>query len=85
MHRIPILPCAIRIGLPSVSEDEQSALRWGPYVKDESRASIMVPEAYCGQDFHCKGNLCNFYPCMKRISVPQALEQVHLQLDKLPG
>jgi heptosyltransferase-3 len=57
----------------------QSALRWGPYLKDESRASVLVPEVYCGQDFKCRGTLCNYYPCMSSLTVTQALEQVHAQ------
>ncbi|MCM2323239.1 MAG: glycosyltransferase family 9 protein [Oligoflexia bacterium] len=60
----------------------QSALRWGPYLGDESRASVLVPENYCGEDFKCRGNLCNHYPCMKSITVVQALEQVSLQLKR---
>ena len=59
----------------------QSALRWGPYVADESRASILVPEVYCGQEFKCLGNLCNYFPCMKSLTVKQALKQVEKQLS----
>lgn len=58
----------------------QSAIRWGPYVADESRASVMVPEVYCGEDFRCRGNLCNYYPCMKTLTVTQALEEAHRQI-----
>jgi ADP-heptose:LPS heptosyltransferase len=60
----------------------QSAIRWGPYLKDESRASVMVPDVYCGQDFKCLGNLCNFFPCMKSLTVTQALDQANQQLSK---
>ena len=60
----------------------QSAIRWGPYVADESRTSILVPEVYCGQDFTCRGNLCNYYSCMKSITVSSALEHVYKQLTK---
>ena len=59
----------------------QSALRWGPYVRDESRASVLVPEVYCGEDFQCRGVMCNYFPCMKSLVVPQALEEVHRQLE----
>lgn len=62
----------------------QSAIRWGPYLSDESRASVLVPEVYCGQDFACRGPLCNYYPCMDSISVTQALEEVHRQLANHP-
>jgi heptosyltransferase-3 len=60
----------------------QSALRWGPYVADESRASVLVPEVYCGEDFTCRGSLCNYYPCMKSLTVAQALEQANFQLSR---
>jgi ADP-heptose:LPS heptosyltransferase len=60
----------------------QSALRWGPYVSDEGRASILVPEVYCGQDFTCRGNQCNYFPCMSSLSVAQAMEAVNMQLAR---
>ncbi len=59
----------------------QSALRWGPYLFDETKASVLVPEVYCGEDFHCKGNLCNYFPCMKSLTVKQALRQVDKYLE----
>lgn len=55
----------------------QSANRWGPYVKDETRAAVLVPEVYCGEDFKCRGSVCHSFPCMKSLSVTQALEQVN--------
>ena len=55
----------------------QSAIRWGPYRKEENKDAVLVPEVYCGQEFKCIGNLCNYYPCMKSLTVQQALEQVH--------
>lgn len=58
----------------------QSALRWGPYLHDEKLASILVPEVYCGEDFKCLGSLCNYYPCMKSLTVAQAMEEVGHQL-----
>jgi heptosyltransferase III len=60
----------------------QSALRWGPYVPDESLASILAPEVYCGEDFKCRGNLCNYFPCMKTVTVAAAVEQVNAQLAR---
>ena len=61
----------------------QSALRWGPYRSEEDSVTIFVPDVYCGQDFKCIGNLCHYYPCMKSISVKEAVSEVkrHL-LDK---
>lgn len=60
----------------------QSAIRWGPYLSDESRASILVPEVYCGQEFKCLGNLCNYFPCMKGLTVIEALEEADRQLAR---
>ncbi len=59
----------------------QSAVRWGPYLEQESQASVMVPEVYCGQDFTCLGHLCHYFPCMKSLSVADALSAVsrHVQ------
>jgi lipopolysaccharide heptosyltransferase II len=62
----------------------QSALRWGPYLSDESKASVLVPEIYCGQDFQCLGSLCNYFPCMKSLTVKQAMGEIHKQLLKVP-
>lgn len=61
----------------------QSALRWGPYVQDESLASILVPEVYCGQEFDCLGSLCNYFPCMKGLTVKRAVKEVQAQLGAL--
>lgn len=58
----------------------QSALRWGPYLRDESKASVLVPETYCGEDFKCLENLCNYHPCMKSLTVKNALEQANKQI-----
>ncbi len=60
----------------------QSAIRWGPYLADDSKASVLVPEVYCGQDFSCLGPQCHYYPCMKSLSVNQTVEQVRLQIQK---
>jgi heptosyltransferase-3 len=81
------LHLAVAVGKPVVTFYPpirvQSAIRWGPYVKDESRASILVPDVYCGQDFKCLGNLCNYFPCMRGLTVTMVIEQVHRQLEQL--
>ncbi len=59
----------------------QSAIRWGPYLLDEAKASILVPENYCGQDFKCLGVLCNYFPCMKSLTVKETIKQVEKQLN----
>ncbi len=73
------LHIATALGLPVLSFYPpirvQSAIRWGPYVADDSRASVLVPEVYCGEDFRCRGNLCNYYPCMKGLTVKQAFDE----------
>ncbi len=79
------LHLAVAVGTPVVTFYPpirvQSAVRWGPYLPDESRASILVPEVYCGEDFTCRGSLCHYYPCMKGLTVAQALEQASHQLS----
>ncbi len=60
----------------------QSAIRWGPYVQDDDSASVLVPEVFCGQEFHCIGPLCNYYPCMPMLSVAQALEETQVLLSR---
>lgn len=60
----------------------QSALRWGPYVKDENRHVVLVPGALCGQDFKCAGKRCHFYFCMERISVEEAVGKVLEQWEQ---
>jgi lipopolysaccharide heptosyltransferase II len=81
------LHLAVALGRPVVTffppVRVMSAIRWGPYVAREEQASILVPEVYCGEEFKCLGNLCNYYPCMRSLTVPQALEEVHRQLSKL--
>jgi ADP-heptose:LPS heptosyltransferase len=78
------LHLAVALGIPVVTFYPpirvQSALRWGPYLQDENRASVLVPEVYCGQDFECLGNLCNYFPCMKSLSVRRTLQEVQRTL-----
>jgi len=80
------LHLAVALGRPVVTFYPpirvQSALRWGPYLKDEKRASILVPDVYCGEDFTCRGSVCHYYPCMKSLSVNEALEQANIQLSQ---
>jgi ADP-heptose:LPS heptosyltransferase len=82
------LHLAVALGKPVVTFYPpirvQSALRWGPYVSDDSKVSVLVPENYCGEDFKCRGNLCHYYPCMKSLTVTQALGKAN-QLLKGPS
>lgn len=81
------LHLAVALGKPVVTFYPpirvQSAIRWGPYLADESQASILVPEVYCGQEFKCLGNLCNYFPCMKGLTVIEALEEADRQLARV--
>jgi len=81
------LHIATALGKPTVSFFSpirvQSALRWGPYVNDESRHTVLVPDALCGQDFKCAGKKCYFYFCMERLSVEEAVNNVLKQLGNL--
>jgi ADP-heptose:LPS heptosyltransferase len=78
------LHVAVAVGTPVVTfyppVKVMSALRWGPYLQNEDRASVLVPDVYCGQSFKCRGSLCNYYPCMRQLTVEWALEQVRRQL-----
>ncbi len=60
----------------------QSAIRWGPYLSDDTHASVLVPDVYCGEDFSCRLHLCNYYPCMKSLTVSQALEETENHLKR---
>jgi heptosyltransferase-3 len=60
----------------------QSAVRWGPYLEDETRASVLVPEVYCGQERQCLGAACHYFPCMNGILVQQALAEVERQVER---
>ncbi len=61
----------------------QSALRWGPYVIDDAKAEVLVPEVYCGEDYRCRGALCNYFPCMKTLTVVEARERIERLLSNL--
>lgn len=79
------LHLALALGKPVVTFYSpirvQSAIRWGPYVPDGSKVFVNVPEVYCGQEFECLKQLCNYYPCMKGLTVSQALMQVRAHLN----
>jgi ADP-heptose:LPS heptosyltransferase len=74
------LHLAVALGKPTVSffspVKVQSALRWGPYTADDSKHSVLVPDALCGQDFKCLGRKCPFFFCMERTGVEEAVRSV---------
>lgn len=74
------LHVAVALGRPVVSFYPpirvQSAIRWGPYLKEEKRAAVFVPDVYCGQDFECRGPACHYYPCMRSITVSEVASAV---------
>ena len=81
------LHLAVALGKPVVTFYSpirvQSAIRWGPYLREPSKASILVPDVYCGEDFKCRGTLCNYFPCMKSLTVTLALEETNKQLAQI--
>jgi len=81
------LHIAVALGKPTVSFYPpirvQSAIRWGPYLPDADKASVLVPEVYCGQDFKCLGPECTYYPCMKSIGPRLAMEELNKQLSNV--
>jgi ADP-heptose:LPS heptosyltransferase len=74
------LHIACALGRPTVSFYPpirvQSALRWGPYVHDDSAHAVFVPDALCGRDYKCAGAKCAYYFCMERLSVEDAVNAV---------
>ncbi len=80
LHLAVALGCQVVTFYPPIRV--QSALRWGPYVKDDLNAAILVPDNYCGEEFVCRGPLCNYFPCMRSLTVTQALEHTMIQLTR---
>jgi heptosyltransferase III len=63
----------------------QSAVRWGPFgvsvgsglgISPENRASVLVPDVNCGEDFRCALQACIYFPCMPRIAVEDVENQI---------
>lgn len=68
----------------------QSAVRWGPYgiptgtnlgIEPEDKASVLVPDVNCGEDFRCALSACIYYPCMPRVSVDDVEAQLVALLE----
>lgn len=68
----------------------QSAVRWGPYgipagtnlgIDPLDRASVLVPEVNCAEDFRCALSACIYYPCMPRVSVDDVEAQLLALLE----
>lgn len=68
----------------------QSAIRWGPYgvpfgtnlgVSPEDKATVLVPDVNCAEQFRCALSACMYYPCMPRISVEDVETQVQVLLE----
>jgi heptosyltransferase-3 len=68
----------------------QSAVRWGPYgipigtnlgIEPDDKASVLVPDVNCGEDFRCALSACIYYPCMPRISVDDVEAQLVALLE----
>jgi len=68
----------------------QSAVRWGPYgvragtnlgIEAGDKASVLVPDVSCGEDFRCALSACIYYPCMPRVSVDDVETQLLALLE----
>ena len=46
----------------------QSAMRWGPLVRDE-KVKVIVPDVVCGEQVYCAKSDCPYYECMAKIEV----------------
>ena len=60
----------------------QSALRWGPFNRDEKKTTVMVPDVVCGEQFKCAGSSCPYYECMAKIEVEDIIESLRKYLEK---
>lgn len=68
----------------------QSAVRWGPYgvpigtnlgIEPQDRASVLVPDVNCGENFRCALSACIYHPCMPRVSVDDVETQLLALLE----
>lgn len=68
----------------------QSAVRWGPYgistgtnlgIQPDNKASVLVPDVNCGEEFRCAGAACIYHPCMPRVSVDDVEAQLLALLE----
>lgn len=77
------LHLAVALGKPVLSFYPpirvQSVERWGPYVNS---ARVMVPSVKCPAVFDCLGESCTYFPCMKSLTVGQALNEAGGLLKK---
>jgi ADP-heptose:LPS heptosyltransferase len=68
----------------------QSSVRWGPYgvavgtslgIESEDKASVLVPDVNCGENFRCALSACIYYPCMPKVSVDDVEAQLLALLE----
>lgn len=51
----------------------QSKTRWGAY---GDNVINLAPEVDCPENFHCRGESCQFYPCMESLAPKQILGEL---------
>ncbi len=51
----------------------QSWQRWGPWTK---KKVCLVPPVVCPERFHCRGQACQYFPCMDAIRVSDVIGKV---------
>ena len=75
---------AATLGVPTIGIYSpikvQSALRWGPFVRNE-KVRVVVPDVICGEQFKCALRACPYYRCMAQIEV----EEVFTHAQQLIG
>jgi len=54
----------------------QSALRWGPYYRNQDNCKVIVPDVVCGEQIKCAGESCRYYKCMEKIEVDEVAKEV---------
>ena len=54
----------------------QSAVRWGPFNRDDRNCRLILPDVVCAEKFDCALEECAYYECMAKIEVDDVLYEV---------
>ena len=60
----------------------QSALRWGPLIRNDERVKVVVPDVVCGEVKQCSGKACPYYECMGKVEVETVFNKAFELLGK---
>jgi hypothetical protein len=50
-------------------------------IESEDKASVLVPDVNCGENFRCALSACIYYPCMPKVSVDDVEAQLLALLE----